>query len=82
MKFLGNMKLSQSMRAKMDSFFTNDYEVVCVCDLISGMKPEKEWTDWIELKDRVQSTVVECELPIPYIGGPKKTTHLLNGEHQ
>lgn len=43
-----------------------------MCDLISGMKPEKEWTDWIELKDRVQSTVVERALPIPYIGGPKK----------
>lgn len=45
---------------------------LCVCDLISGMKPEKEWTDWIELKDRVQPTVVTLALPFLCIGGPDR----------
>ena len=36
------------------------------------MKPEKEWRDWIELKDRAQPTVVTRALPVLLIGAPDR----------
>ena len=55
---------------------------VCVCDLISGMKPVKEWTDWIELKDRVQPNCSDTCAARPAHWSTRQARHLFNGEHQ